>query len=355
MTKKTFFEHLGVAHIERIHSQMLAWIFSKDCEAINPKDKTDLLAKIFQLSGNRQILNVETEHNNIDILIQTDQEIIIIENKIKSSQHSNQLSDYHTYCEQKFNREPLSFYLTLIGENPYNEKWRRISYDTVYSILKDAELSDSNHAIILIEYLNYLSKLTSVTKDFQLNPQKYDLVFLDGKKKKSEKVQATYNNDYEKFIAENQLETILQRCFLNSLKEKMPEFKSYVTETRGSALIDFILKEGIIYNDNCYSTMIQLQRDTIKFAFVISGDPHAYARSSKELVKEIIPKMKNISLSNSFNYNRCNKPTNKAYISISKKLNEHYWHLNFDELVELIKGELANGIELTQILENQLN
>src|SRR4051812_10929012 len=122
MDQKSFFEYLGIAHMERMHSQMLAWIFSKDCCALNSQSKVTLLNKIFHLENDRKILNVHTESNNIDILIETDKEIIIVENKIKSSQHSNQLTRYQDYCNKNYiNVKPKFYYLTFIDEDSLND------------------------------------------------------------------------------------------------------------------------------------------------------------------------------------------------------------------------------------------
>lgn len=353
MQQKSFFEYLGIADIERIHSQTLAWIFSKDCEAISKTSKSDLLNILFNLEGERQILNVETERNHIDILIETNQEIIIIENKIKSSQHSNQLFRYEEYCNRMFKDiKPKYFYLTLIDEDSINEKWKRISYDKIYDVLKNITLLDNNHKIILIEYLKFLKKLSEVLIDFKANTSQYDMVFLDGQRKKTEKVNFNYKNDFEKFIAKNQLETILQKSFLNSLKERITSVTSYVADTHGDGLIDFHIGSKILFKGKFYSTTIQLQRNTIKFAFSIYGDE--YSSSKKEWIEEVIPIMEKLKTTNLYNYNKCNKPTSKAYVSISKKLNQNYWQLQVDELVKLLNIEIENAKVLTKLLESDL-
>ena len=353
MEQKSFFEYLNIAHMERIHSQILSWIFSDDCEALNKKAKILFMNNLFNLEGDRQILSVETEHNNIDILIETDSEIIIVENKIKSSQHSNQLARYQNYCHEKFKLVlPKFYYLTLIDENSNSNEWTRISYDKIYTGLKDFTLEENNHKIILIEYLKYIEKLTNVVSDFKSRTKEYDMVFLDGKKKKSEKVNCNYKNENEKFIADNQLETILQKCFLNSLKDKLPEVSSFVTDTRGDALIDFHIKSNIVFEKRNYTTIIQLQCDNIKFAFSVYGDN--YASSNKKWIESIIPKMDYICRNNTLGYIRCNKPKSKAYVSISKKLGVNYWHMNDEQLTNFIKNEIANGVTLTNQLEKQL-
>lgn len=355
MKEKTFFEYLGIADMERIHSQILAWIFSKDFSAIDSKDKIELLQNIFQLENISEIKNVITENNRIDITIETENEILIIENKIKSSQHSNQLKRYEEFCEVNYpNIQKKFYYLTLIDEESKTENWKRISYLNIFKNLNNLELKyKNNHSVIFEEYLNYLRKLTNVLLHFQENTSLYDMVFLDGKKKKSDKVNYEYQNENEKFIAENQLETILQKCFLNSISIKIKDVESWVMDTRGDALIDFRLKDNIRIEGNDYITIIELQGNIIKFALIINGDK--YYKSNKKWIQNIIPKMELLSIENKFGYTKCNRPKSKAYVSISKKLNQYYWHLNVEELTEFINAEIKNGMEMTENLIELLN
>ena len=350
--KKSFFEYLGIADVERVHSQFFAWIFSSDCNAFNSNQKDDLVQKMFALNSSSHVKETQTERSGIDILIRTDKEIVIIENKIKSSQHSNQLEKYKEYCEKHFPSEQKHYYfLTLTGEHSDHKDWKRISYSQVYRHLKSTELKpEENHTVIINEYLIFLDRLVTVVEDFKENANKYDKVFLDGDKKKEDKINAKYDNESEKFIAENQLETILQKSFLSSLVEQIRTPKGLISETWGDALVDFILESDIEYEGRNYATMIQLQEDTIKFAFVIHGEN--YSKSDKKWIEKVIPIMETLSSENNHNYKKLNNPTSKAYVSISKKLDpgEHYWHKNIVDLANLVKKEIENGKELTEQL-----
>ena len=353
--KKSFFEYLGIADVERIHSQFFAWIFSSDCNAIDSIQKDELLQKVFRLKSNSHILNTQTERDGIDILIETDKEIVVIENKIKSSQHSNQLERYKEFCEKHFlNKKKYYHFLTLIGEHTEHQEWIRISYLQIYNSLKSLKLKpEENHSVIINEYLIFLDRLVSVVEDFKKNASKYDMMFLDGKKKKEHKINAEYTNDNEKFIAANQLETILQKCYLSSLVEEIKTPKGLITDTRGDALVDFPLQRDIEYEGRYYTTIIQLQEDTIKFAFAIYGEN--YPKSDKKWIDKVIPKMEKLSSENNHDYHKLNKPKSKAYVSISKKLTGHYWHMNIGELANRVKKEIENGKELTEQLLKQLH
>jgi len=349
---KTFFEYIGIADMERIHSQILAWIFSTDCNALDESQKRELLATIFKLDAVTEIKSILTESQRIDILIETDRDLIVIENKLKSSQHSNQLERYVELFKKTHKIRPKFYFLSLIDETVKDPNWRRISYLKIYEALFELKLGTTPHSVILTEYIIYLGKLAGLLRDFQSDSKKYDMVFLDGKKKKADKVTFLYKTDYEKFIAENQLETILQKSFLHSLSQRIGKVSTFVTDTRGDALIDFHLKHNILFGGKKYMTMIQLQNNVIKFAFVISVK---YGASRKDWIKDVIPKMEQLGVENRFGYVKCNRPKTKAYISISKKLTQNYWHMSMEELVAFIEGEIENGIELTELLEAKLS
>ena len=352
--RKSFFEYLGIAHVEKIHSQFLAWIISPDCFAIDKEQKEKFLKEVFQLKNNSNITRIYTERDDIDILIETNNEIIIIENKIKSSQHSNQLNRYKELCEKDFPNTPKFFYfLTLIGETTDDETWSRISYNRIYSCLIQLHLQlNECHSMIVTEYISYIKRLTEIVDDFIQNVKTYDMVFKDGKKKKKDKIDFRYGNDNETFIAFNQLETILQKSYLALLVEKVQTAKGIISDTRGVALVNFPLKNDIEYAEMTFGTAIQLQQDTIKFSFAVRDN---YSKSDKKWIENAIPKMKLLSTNNKVDYHKCNEPKTKAYVSISKKLKQHYWHMELDDLVHFIENEIEHGKSLTTELVQLLN
>jgi len=343
MHNKSFFEYLGISDVERIHSQLFAWLFSPDCLAIDSHQKNKLLNSLFKTAEVGEIKKVFTEVNGIDILVETSNEIIVIENKLKSSQHSNQLFRYKEFSDNQFPDIPkLYYFLTLTGEKTHNPSWRRMSYQDMYEQLKELKLNDNqDHSVIVREYLVFLQRLTTCVKDFMTNPQNYDMVFMDGKKKKIDKIDFEYRTQNERFIASNQLETILQKCFLQEISEGIDSDISYISDTRGDALIDIPIENNIMYNKRKYSTILQLQQNNIKFAFTIHGE--GYGKSKKDWVENAIPIMEKLSVENSYSYSKLNKPKSKAYVSISKKLPVNYWKMQRADLINYINEEITNA------------
>lgn len=347
--KKSFFEHLGLADVERIHSQFLAWIISRDCMAIDQKERYRLFKDIFNVGG--LITRIQTERNRIDILIETTNDIIVVENKIKSSQHSNQLANYKQFCDKEFPRHNKHyFFLTLIDEKTDDKDWKRLTYTTIFKHLSELKLkANNNHSSIINEYLIFLKRLETVVSDFKANAKNYDMVFLDGKKKKQDKKHSDYKTDNEWFIASNQLETILQKSFLNTLVEQIKNPIGVINDTRGDALVDFPIQSNIDFEGRHYSTALQLQGMTIKFTFAIQSEP--YLKSKKSWIKNIIPLMKYLRNQNKCNYKRLNEPKDLAYVSISKKLDGKYWHKPINNLTKFIKIEIQNCTKMTNQLK----
>lgn len=216
---------------------------------------------------------------------------------------------------------------------------------------------NENHSVIICEYLVYLKKLTTVANDFKKNYKSYDLVFRNGGKTKKAKINLypESNDELEAvkhFISKNQLETILQKLFLSLLSETpvFENIKSEISETRGSALIDFILDDEIEYKKNKYRTCIQFQQGTVKLTFAIKD---GYSKSNKEWVKNIIPIMEELKME--YKYKKLNKPTKLAYISISKKIHQDdYWKLSLEDLCKLIKKEYNTALNLSKELNKKI-
>ena len=356
MTEKTFFEYLGIADIERIHSQMLLWFFSQDCKAIDKEEKNKIFEEIFRIELNIEELKGHSEYKRIDLIFEFKNSIIVIENKIKSSQHSNQLEDYVKIIEENFPNHNLHFFfLTLIREKANYKGWKEITYSDIFKSLKNLKInSTEGSSSIIKEYIKYLEKLNFATNDFESYTQNYDHVFLNGNKTKFEKQKIKFSEyDQNKFISDNQLETILQKSFLNRLANEFPKQKTKVLETRGDALIDFIIEEGINYRENEYTIFLQLQLKNIKFSFSIYGEK--YGDSKKAWIKDVVPIFEKFVENREMDYLKVNEGKQKAYISMSKKIDPYYWHLSSKELHSMIEIEIIRAKELTKLLKNEMN
>jgi len=151
LDKPNIFHALKIVQQEVRHSNFLAWLLNPSenhglgelflkrflrTVLISSKVKTSLI-EIEEL--NYDVIEVRREFLNIDILIEIENLLIIVENKIRSKEHSNQLNRYFEDAKKHFGKEPvIAFvYLTIGGDEPSNESYISISYDNIEKIISD--------------------------------------------------------------------------------------------------------------------------------------------------------------------------------------------------------------------------
>lgn len=148
------FEAVGMTRQEIRHSYFLSFL-------LNPSESHyfgDLFLKKFLISSllsfenppfsvisidvaNLEDAEVKREYKNIDILVYSSSEklVVAIENKIDSSEHSNQLNRYREIVESDFHEyRKLLIYLTKEGNlasDPTN--WNALSYEAIAHCLDD--------------------------------------------------------------------------------------------------------------------------------------------------------------------------------------------------------------------------
>jgi hypothetical protein len=176
------FETLNLVNTEIRHSNVLSWllnpnenhglgtyflnIFIKNFISENKTVIEDL--NVFDIEMfNFNDIEIRREWKNIDILIkikESDQNIVIaIENKIKSSEHSNQLERYREIIEKEFiGFKKLYIFLTPETTIPGDEVWINFNYGTVSELIDNIinhkrDLLNSN-ILNFIEHYNIILK-----------------------------------------------------------------------------------------------------------------------------------------------------------------------------------------------------
>lgn len=259
--KKGFFEYIAAADAEKVHSQMIGWMFSKDCDVFEDEEKSKILNELIPKAGGIQLIpkKVHVEINDIDILIEGEDWLIVIENKIKSSQHSNQLFKYefltaineeekkesfikwkslesieddlessleqngfHTIKRLKLDNAKKIFYmyLTLTKEVPVSTKWENITYSSFYDIsnkiLNLKPEKSTKDFLILTEYLKSINNLTLALDFIVDKPDVRKWVFEHGDYSKKQIFEdekfSTYNPEIQ-YIAETGLVRFMQKYY----------------------------------------------------------------------------------------------------------------------------------------------
>lgn len=166
--KPNVFEVIKISHKELVHSNLIAWFFSTDNnygvgyyffkEFIKTLRKrynhNNLIFQLEKLSDH-DIYNMEVfrEKLRTDILIKFKNAkiMIVIENKIFSSEHSNQLKKYQKIVENTYGKkyQYLYLYLTPEGYPPKNStNWLPLSYFEINEILHSIKKEVINYEFI---------------------------------------------------------------------------------------------------------------------------------------------------------------------------------------------------------------
>lgn len=192
------FTILGLTNTEIRHSNMLAWLFDSKANHglgdnfiknfLEPKLKEEGKGKL-----NSYDFRVYRELEHIDLLLVSESEkiVVVIENKILTKNHDNQLTKYSQFIEKTYKSKDFSiyqFYLTPDGETPIKESdtidsskteeaqgenkiteiWRPLSYKDIIDNLDKAKSKvkselKSEAKLLINNYLEILRR--DIVKD----------------------------------------------------------------------------------------------------------------------------------------------------------------------------------------------
>ncbi len=342
----SFFESVSLSGQERVHSQVIAWVFSETCSSLLLDEKLKVLSKLTGRTIQSQSISSITEYGDIDILILCDNDAVIIENKIKIQTHSNQLQKYEKISKELPLTKSLNchfIYLSLFPENINEPNWGQKLHKELYEYLSNANKQDNHDTVLLGEYLKFHKKLVDAQDEFFRDITKFKDVYTYGSLKKIDKINAKYSNDYTRFISQTQLETIFQIAYLKVVADKVGHSSFTLDESHGMALINFEIASYDI-NGIEFKSHLQYQADVLKFNFAAKN----YSSSTKEQLPEnCLNFFKNNESTEIWNeYIGFNPPKRKAYVSRSKKITLPC-DADLIELVEMLKLEIEKFRNLT--------
>lgn len=352
--ENTFFDSLMISDSERIHTQTLAWILSLNDSVFPTDKKRQFLNDLFNINGGIEIeqnIYVETELNKIDLFIDTDNYQFLIENKLKSSEHSNQTFRYIDSIPSQFENENKTRkfgFLTLVKDEPQNQEWIPISFEKLRDSLNKLDWKKEHKETTFIsEYVQTLDNLTTVYNEFIGNHRGFANVFTDGSKKKFEKKK--YENELQDYIRRNQLETIFQKAFLKTILKNAKIEYIEIGETRGTALFQTHISE-INVSGEIFRLGFQFQGKTMKINLVHKN----YADSKPEQVGERLMEIFQNVYYQQNDYENFNKPRKKAYVSVSKTLKNEIFNVDKSTLVGLLQNEIQYSKNKVNEFKKQL-
>lgn len=364
----TFFDAIGTADMERVHSGVISWLLSSKCQAFTITEQSNILNSLFGIQNGTTYKTIEPclEYDHIDIYIKTTDEHNndkewIIENKVKSSQGDNQLSNYQN--NTNINGANAHFLLlTLIDEHPKASNWENKKYSDLSTILRNQSRGGRNaaHCAIIDEYIKTIEQLSNLAKYFIANPQDYPNVFTDASLKKSKKRRNHYQPFTLQYISDNNLETLLQKLYFTKVKELIKQdvesklgSKNYewqIGETHGNAeiVIKFIPVNDEIQFD------IAFQNGTFKYAVSKDyGDTKNKDANKAEIERNWVPALEQILNNQRSSANiKLRKPRSRARVSITKEWKKDWWKQPIDDVANAIKTEFAKIADFERAVKN---
>jgi hypothetical protein len=307
-----FFNAIGVADMEKVHSAMIAWILddvndhklpnytmgSTNFSTLPIEKRSELLCELFNVKPTRKFDTIRTyvEWNDIDIMIETTDkvgtEVWVVENKLKSQEHlSNVTADQIKRWRLPKTTSKIwqtEKYVHIVNDHHYSKAhymllslggdtaectsphWEVCTYEKLHKLL--SRLLPVNGSNPLIEeYNNSIGKLIVELDDFIMSPGDYDKVFAKKLTKADKaKLLASCPSFKERYILENGLETIFQKQFLKEYIKKagLGTFPISIDDDNGIAEFDCTLYP---YKDSMGEDMylqVQFQAGTFKAVLI---------------------------------------------------------------------------------------
>lgn len=354
--EKTFFDYISSTDSEKVHSQTIGWLFSKNCKAISDQEKSNILR---DLTNNKEFqFNIEytlVEVNDIDIVIVCEDAVIVIENKIKASESKTQLPKYFKIIEEedgelnhlKFNRKTFYIFLSLLDEIASDGNYDSLNYETLHYIIinnwKNKVLNQDKDRYILEDYLMTINQLVSSIKWMNEDVYLRKWVFENTDFKKNKHLNKMNSNTEEvNYVIANGLVRQMQKYYFKMVKDHLNldndlfnvYYGSSANNGEGLIQVDF-LKYHYNYGGIKFQIGYQIQGSVIK----INTSSIEYNKSTQNQLNPEI-KFQIEELKKSLKFNRRNPPQTKAYYSISKCLSKDIYEYSPIELAEYIRKEV---------------
>jgi hypothetical protein len=366
--KKGFFEFIAAADAEKVHSQTIGWMFSPASKALTTKQKMHILSGFFDCNelelADFEVDEVFVEYKDIDILIVCKSVVIVIENKIKSTQHSDQLNKYERIISEinGFNSKlykPKFIYLTLFGESANNRNWKDLNYSKLYDIIvsnsskhSDSSEFDVQEQYILKSYLKTINQLTSALDWIENDYQVREWVFQNGDFAKSNVYNYNFSdkNSRIKYLAETGLVRFIQKYYykkvIDYLDSQLPMNAAFYYESssrNGGGLIQITFEDlAFTIDQEKYNIGYQIQGDSEKYN-VANVKYASSGETELNKMKQIVNlKTELEGLKNTFKFTRRNPGQSKPYASISNKLNVDLIYCSPKELADYIIEVTSN-------------
>ncbi len=157
--------NLSLSSKELFHSNFMYWLGKN-----YPTEIGILFGKYLKTQPSDYKINIFREKNNIDIsILYQNNEMIIIENKVKSIPNFAQLQKYSLIKNRNKTGILLSLSKPLFFEDKTmvlieNIQWFYLDYSTLAEMLKKINVEDLYHKQIIFDYINFIKLLDKINE-----------------------------------------------------------------------------------------------------------------------------------------------------------------------------------------------
>ena len=177
------FEILKVSRKELQHSNMLAWLFNAEINGKAAEKFLELVISTVQEINNIDFKSfiIKREYKNIDLLLVSEKEkvVVVIENKIGSTEHDKQLDRYYDIVEEEYEAyTKIYIYLTPDGEPPSRDAWIAMSYESISEMLvpviEEIDKSDYKRLFLVESYRKTIRRKVMNKNEMRLCEKIYE-------------------------------------------------------------------------------------------------------------------------------------------------------------------------------------
>ena len=267
---RSLFEFLGVAGVERIHTQTIAWLLNAIDSPLTIAERKTLLASLTCECTEEEVsrLVVYTELKSLDLVACTNTEIVlVVENKLKSRQSDEQLPTYVKTLTQVAGLLQLGcerttkVFLTLSRErSDPGSGWT----DVDYRDLSDALFKMPDHPFVT-DYSNLLLSLLKARDQFISHHLSFSEVFKRIAWSTIKRLQQPLSQNPSEtltFVDRNRLERIFVETLYRDICATVS--RSIVDAGRAGIPLIQITQWKVKFDGNLYRAGLQLQGGTLK-------------------------------------------------------------------------------------------
>ncbi len=247
ISKFNMFEALGIVDAELKHSRFLGWLLNpSQTHSIGDEFLKIFLKWMSKIANAQKIAapsvvefdswdltetDIRREWHNIDILIRnsTYKFSCVVENKVWTKEHDNQLAKYRETVERSFPGKSMFVFLTPAGEKPSDPNYISLSYSEIRDMI-----------IVLLQREKDISDdVATLLNHYKMTIER-DITQGDRIKELSRMIYRTHRKALETIMQEADS---LQNAILTMVAALIPENNELLLEQSSPSIVRFIAKK----------------------------------------------------------------------------------------------------------------